>query len=180
MPRKNGIDYNPNKICSVKDCNENVARLEWCRRHYRFNRLYGDPNYKGQIRFKSKPDLRKSKDCTSCKKELPIESFSFRNETRRQSTCKECVSISNICRLYNITQEQYAQMFINQNNKCAICKRERRLFVDHDHKCCLRGSCGNCIRGLLCASCNTAIGALQEDPAMFATALKYLRNANAT
>lgn len=57
---------------------------------------------------------------------------------------------------YNITVEDYDNMFINQNECCAICKQHQskfkiRLAVDHCHK---TGK----IRGLLCGKCNTHLG----------------------
>lgn len=56
--------------------------------------------------------------------------------------------------LYGITLEQYEQMLTAQNGVCAICGRiptGRSLHVDHNHK---TGE----VRGLLCHSCNFAIG----------------------
>lgn len=56
--------------------------------------------------------------------------------------------------LYGITLEDYEKMLESQNGGCAICGRVptgRALHVDHDHKTGL-------VRGLLCHSCNHAIG----------------------
>src|ERR1035437_8577498 len=49
---------------------------------------------------------------------------------------------------YNVTPDQYSQMLINQEHKCAICYRsveqlKTELCVDHCHKT-------NVVRGLLC------------------------------
>jgi len=68
---------------------------------------------------------------------------------------------------YGITLEEYNQMCISQNNKCAICKKSetfidyktkknRKLVVDHNHK---TGQ----IRGLLCNRCNIIIGKIEEN-----------------
>lgn len=62
---------------------------------------------------------------------------------------------------YGITIEQYDKMFDKQQGFCAICLRHQKLFslrlaVDHSHK---TGK----IRGLLCSSCNTALGLIGEE-----------------
>jgi recombination endonuclease VII len=71
---------------------------------------------------------------------------------------------------YNLTTEQYEEMVAAQDGKCAACGNPetalkpksdevKRLAVDHDHGCCPGyKSCGNCIRGLLCARCNVMEG----------------------
>lgn len=76
---------------------------------------------------------------------------------------------------FNLTVEQYDWMLTSQGGVCAICKRPElyttknghtaRLAVDHDHSCCSSSSsCGECIRALLCRSCNAALGLLAENP----------------
>jgi hypothetical protein len=68
---------------------------------------------------------------------------------------------------YGLTLEEYIKLFKDQDNKCAICGEEKPLIVDHNH------ATGK-VRGLLCYSCNTAIGLLKDDPAMIFAAYKYL------
>ena len=62
-------------------------------------------------------------------------------------------------RRYGLTVEDYQRIFLLQDGCCAICERKpsenRRLSLDHDHSCCAgTRSCGKCVRGLLCDSCN--------------------------
>lgn len=67
----------------------------------------------------------------------------------------------NLQRRYNITASDYDRMFAEQDGRCRICKKqpaERRLHVDHDRGCCPGStSCGKCVRGLLCVSCNSKL-----------------------
>jgi hypothetical protein len=43
------------------------------------------------------------------------------------------------------------------------CHRSDDYAVDHDHRCCPGNySCGNCIRGVLCRGCNTALGGIND------------------
>lgn len=62
---------------------------------------------------------------------------------------------------FGITIDDYNAMFEKQQGRCAVCHKhqselKRTLDVDHNH---ITGQ----IRGLLCSSCNTAIGALEAD-----------------
>lgn len=65
-------------------------------------------------------------------------------------------------------------MYIKQEKKCLICEKEyalggrNGLYVDHCHQT-------NIVRGLLCPSCNMAIGILQESKQIFENAIVYLK-----
>lgn len=63
---------------------------------------------------------------------------------------------------------------------CEICQdklRRNNYAVDHDHACCNSNirSCGNCIRGLICQSCNHGLGNFKEDTERMTKAIDYLR-----
>lgn len=90
------------------------------------------------------------------------------NDYKRQRarTLMEC---------FGITMEQRAKMFHEQQGKCAICKRDESKFVkslavDHDHKT-------GIVRGLLCGSCNRALGYFQESEENLREAIEYLSRA---
>lgn len=68
---------------------------------------------------------------------------------------------------YGITLEDYQDLLTKQNSKCAICKREIGLCIDHDHK---TGK----TRGLLCHACNRAIGLLKENEEILKNAIYYI------
>lgn len=83
---------------------------------------------------------------------------------------------------YSMTAERFVAMVEAQGNKCAICGtsnpggRVSRWIIDHDHSCCGPGvSCGKCVRGLLCSSCNQAVGLLNDDEAILLAAIEYLK-----
>jgi len=78
---------------------------------------------------------------------------------------------SELKRLYNITLEDYVNLFSIQNGVCAIClevcKTKKSLSVDHDHFT-------KKVRGLLCNRCNRAIGMFNDDPDILDRAKKYI------
>lgn len=98
--------------------------------------------------------------------------------------CRRCRARRRLAK-YNMTPERYDEMVVAQNGVCAICLKppSRAFDVDHDHACCPQGvSCGECIRGLLCFNCNSALGKLKDDVDSLKRAVTYLtqRSGNKT
>lgn len=78
---------------------------------------------------------------------------------------------------YGLTADDEIRLLEAQGGVCAICRGGRPLHVDHDHACCPRSlrSCGKCVRGLLCSSCNNGLGRFADDPEVLLRAVEYLR-----
>lgn len=60
---------------------------------------------------------------------------------------------------YSVTKEFIDLLLQFQQGRCAVCggadAGRRAMDIDHDHACCqTRRSCGECVRGLVCSSCN--------------------------
>lgn len=76
-------------------------------------------------------------------------------------------------RNYNLSYTDYLNILKNQNYCCAICKKDINttynnwLDVDHCHTT-------NKVRGLLCRSCNTAIGKFKDNINFLNNAIFYL------
>ena len=71
-----------------------------------------------------------------------------------------------------ITSEQIAQMETEQNYRCPLCERAftelaRQYCIDHDHDTLE-------IRGLLCRTCNSAIGFIEKSGAILDNINNYL------
>lgn len=78
---------------------------------------------------------------------------------------------------YRMTIDEFQKMFLEQDGKCLICDKKKKLVVDHDHSCCSgKTTCGNCTRGLVCHSCNTLIGYLETHKHLLDKAASYLSN----
>lgn len=130
--------------------------------------------------------------CADCKKEQPFSNYHTSGRGYR-ANCKSCRAkidrSDKLRRHYNITPVQYDTLLYKQGGVCRICSMPETLIdnrtgevmslaVDHDHSCCPgTKTCGKCIRGLLCARCNTAIGLLEDDPVLLSKAIIYLLGA---
>lgn len=86
--------------------------------------------------------------------------------------CDECLTARQVARYaeFGLTREVLDAF----GNKCHICKRESsadklhgRLHVDHDH---VTGK----VRGLLCKSCNTGLGAFEDNLDLLFKAMGYI------
>ena len=140
------------------------------------------------------------KTCTKCGQALPLTEFYRNRQSRdgRRSDCKAChlahpsfgqmpskergrryrerhpdrIREQNrkqlLRRLYGLTPKDFDALVAAQGGKCKICGVEpERLCVDHDH------SDGH-VRGLLCSTCNSALGKFRDDPALLRAAALYI------
>lgn len=137
-------------------------------------------------------------DCKACRKEYQkqyyLKNINVEKEKRKIYYKKNSESIKNYQKLrrvenpnidvvknlaqYGLTLEQYTEIALNQNNKCAICNhletaiikknnKIKKLSVDHDHVT-------NKIRGLLCVNCNRGIGSFKDNIDNLKRAIIYL------
>jgi hypothetical protein len=80
--------------------------------------------------------------------------------------------------LYHLSFSRFTKMLLSQLGRCAVCMETcRDLHVDHDHACCSgHRSCGVCVRGLVCKSCNGGLGMFRDNPESLRRAAEYLEN----
>lgn len=123
------------------------------------------------------------KVCTKCNRQKPCSDYGVRKyqSTGQASVCKQCVAT--LARLYNsspdkkekrklinrkaslkflygLTLQDVEQIKENQNFICPIClKPPNKWCVDHCHK---TGK----VRGLLCYSCNSLLGHIENEDKM--------------
>lgn len=87
-----------------------------------------------------------------------------------------CADHYRIYNTFKIPAEQYENMLLEQDGKCAICHKicssGMRLSVDHDHDT-------NQIRGLLCGKCNRGLGMYDDDIEKILSAVDYLKSYSA-
>ena len=111
-----------------------------------------------------------SKICKRCLKSKEIECFGWSGYIKKDGSrstctyCKECQNELRVQRKFGVSYSQYEKILKQQNNCCANpgCKStvpgapgRKRFYIDHCH------TTGK-IRGLLCHSCNLALGHIQD------------------
>lgn len=131
--------------------------------------------------------------CTKCREQKPISDFA-RNGDRPRSMCRVCDSErqrnfreSNplkkrqyrLAQSYNITIEQFEELLAKQGGVGPVCGKPdptgNGWSVDHDHACCPGfGSCGKCVRGILCMNCNNGLGCFRDNPDLLLKGAEYL------
>jgi hypothetical protein len=71
-------------------------------------------------------------------------------------------------RLYNLSQADYQELLEHAGGRCEICRKSKRLHVDHCHE---TGQ----IRGLLCGTCNRGLGMFGDNYEGMLRVLSYLK-----
>lgn len=100
----------------------------------------------------------------------------------RKKATKSASRDSYLRNTYGISEAEYLDIKVSQGGKCYICQRAtgatKNLAVDHDHgHCAGKKACRNCVRGLLCSSCNQKVlGHLRDDVSALQRAIDYLND----
>lgn len=123
---------------------------------------------------------RESKQCKKCRTKYTdrghMNAAQWHNAYRRTPVGRLNVRRGNL-KKYGLTPEQYDDILIEQDNKCASCGKEETaknqfgpisMAVDHDHNT-------NKFRGLLCMRCNRSLGMLNDSVETIEKLLAYRR-----
>jgi len=138
-----------------------------------------------------------TKVCTMCKMEKPLSEYRSRGGSLKhliKSRCNECLykehkrwteenpekireyrakdpyTFKKRCARHGITPEEFWAMYEEQDGTCPVCDKAINAegsAIDHNHE---TGE----VRGILCKSCNRALGLLGDSPETMARAEEYL------
>lgn len=178
------------RVCIIDGCGRFApsGKRGWCLMHYTRWSKHGDVGPVGPRIWQPPHDAGEGcRWCSTCRAELPLESFQREKASPDgiARVCRDCRKDAKVAEFYGISGAAYRALLEQQGGVCRICRKPetathqsgtlRRLGVDHDHKCCPgKKSCGKCVRGLLCARCNSAIGLFDEDRAILLAAAEYV------
>ena len=119
----------------------------------------------------------KSKNCSKCKKNLPMEQFSKASGGKyRRSECRTCEKeLGKIRKLIKETAPAVPKDYV-----CPICNRSEQEVKDRGGKksgawCCDHDHITNTFRGWLCHQCNRALGGMNDSVPQLEAAIKYLK-----
>jgi hypothetical protein len=137
--------------------------------------------------FPRKLDENGNLHCRNCGEYFKEEQMKLSNTIglyKGLSYCIECaplLSRTRTLKKYNLSLDDYHEILKSQDYSCKICNQRdtsyrKRLSVDHDHSCCPgEGSCGKCIRGLLCHHCNSGLGNAKDSVEILQKMIDYLQ-----
>lgn len=142
-----------------------------------------------------------ARTCTKCHHFLPASEFydNAKGLCGKNPACKRCFILASGERSKHRAARRREAGLRNQRNaqhgmddatflefmargRCDACGTtetgsEWSWHVDHDHSCCPGPkSCGKCVRGLLCHSCNVTLGMMQDKRERLLALVAYLGN----
>lgn len=157
-PRRGGI---PSKRCRHKGCDRRTVAKGYCQVHYYQERRNG-------VTVDIRPPGAPPVACSECDQPAMARGWCASHYRELWSRFAK----------YGLTSDSFDQILRQQGGGCAICKRvvpANKWHVDHAHSCCPgQSSCGSCVRGILCGTCNAGIGMLGDSPEILRSAADYI------
>lgn len=143
----------------------------WCKKCLAAHHL----KYNKKLRRRKKIHYPRTKLCPSCNENKKASEF-YINKSNLEglsSHCILCYRKNSLKKKYNMTIEQWEDIFESQGRRCFICRNNVTnkvgWVVDHDHKTGKN-------RAILCDSCNKMLGHAKENPETLLSASNYLKS----
>lgn len=149
-----------------------------------------DPDYRqcsvcGQSKPKTAHWFYRSKENADglnrrCKQCEGVYGKNWRAQQKRSGKARD-LRRRKLLQAYHLSLQDFEELLAAQDGCCAICRSPEPQgadwAIDHDHRCCpgVKRSCGECVRGLLCVSCNIGLSYFNDDAEALIGAGVYLR-----
>jgi hypothetical protein len=153
------------RICSIDDCG----------RPHQAHGLCGAHNERRKSGLDLTPPIRQYERAGLCKVEGCGRPRQPRGSTSGHRSLCAMHRVREVrMRAHGLTSESLDRLSQSQKGRCAVCGTKDpgygrgTLCIDHDH---VTGQ----VRGLLCNTCNRAIGLLKDDPEVIAAAARYVQ-----
>ncbi len=163
-------------------CDKDRVYRRYCVAHQRQMRLKKDLQ---PVKSWTRVSERRRDDtylCLTCKQYKGLEKFGMCS-TGPRPDCNPCCSAKRRARRYGLSPSEVSHMLARQGGRCLICGISQddapQVFaVDHDHSCCNDAvrTCGKCVRGILCRTCNAGLGLFRDSPELLLKAIEYLNS----
>jgi len=187
-PRFRKTNGESDRICVVYSdgikCRKKATYKKLCVGHYNQKRRGSDFS---SLRINKTRDQVCARDaagrklCTICETWQEESCFNTYSATpdRLGACCKKCRRNKRIMVKYGITAFEWDNMFMLQGSACAVCKTQipgkKGWVTDHNHACCPGdNTCGMCVRGILCSSCNITLGHVKDSVEILKYMIRYL------
>lgn len=187
--------------CSIPDCDKPCKRAtDYCPGHLHRLHRYGSPTGMPESRL---PRDATEKRCTRCKVTKLLSEFGSMKHAQLglRPKCRACEAEvarvrrrdesleqkdRRLGRRRNYKRYQYGgkaaetwRKVVDSGQGCMVCGAvDEDICVDHDHSCreghSIKSGCDKCFRGILCASCNGALGLVRDDPDRLLALAGYL------
>ena len=181
------------ETCHFVGCDNRQISLGLCHPHFWMMKNKGvlRPLYENQRRW-GQAYLRDSlgrKQCATCKEWKGVTRFgiSSRSPDGRRGRCDDCRTelektedkyLNRKAILYNTSVDRLREIYESRDGTCHSCGTPdtiTAIHVDHDHACCPgRTSCGECVRGMLCSTCNRILGLARDEVEVLNNLIAYL------
>lgn len=169
-------------VCTMTDCSKPHFARGYCSMHYARFRRHGSPT-PGNLPVSSEEryNSRGERKCSSCRKYLSVHNFGKAGKNtpdRLKIYCRGCLKAKRAAKNYGLSESTVTELLDTQRGQCAICEvtfsEKTKYVIDHDHTCCPGTvTCGKCVRGILCITCNVRLGVI-ENKVFTGNAVKYL------
>lgn len=171
-------------ICPYSECERNVRLHGWCELHWRRIQTKGSPD--------PYPPPRNTQPCDTDGCDRLAETRGLcdwhyqREPDRREASRQWASSITPderrrrfLKRRYKMSPQDFDLRLAHQGGVCAVCETNEPpegWHIHHDHQCCPGiVTCGACVVAILCARCNRAMGAFEDNADLLGRAADLAR-----